>query len=268
MKRISLLTVVLLMVLTGVTKARFYCPVRYRTRWSPYAFGLISGDVKYSPYAFGRHHNGLVPGNVRYSPYAFGVGNSGLVVDPWHYATGNIYATCYRTCCPAVAAGCRVHHPHQTCTQKSYSVSKETSNTYKDRLIAQRQKIEQLRKLQKQVNLAKAKDGKEIIYRYLKSRNINDFKITGLLRIDNKIVSVNFLLEGKNVMISYRDLEQAQVLIQQPGHKRDYYEKNERQWRNLCDKYAQAGGKIYLITSANENEILAKLMLCSELNDG
>ena len=252
MKRISLLTIVLLTVLPGVTKSRTYTQARYRTRWSPYAFGLISGDVKYSPYAFRPGHNGLVPGNVRYSPYAFGVGNSGLVVDPWYYTTGNIYATCYRTCCPPVV----------TCS----GVSK--NNTYKERLIAQRQRIEQLRNSQRQRNLAKARDGKEIIYRYLKSRNINNFEITGLLRIDNKIVSVNFLLRDKNVMISYRDLDQAQSLIQQPGYKRNYYEKNERQWRSLCEKYARAGGKIYLITSADQNEILAKLTLCPGLNDG
>ncbi len=81
-------------------------------------------------------------------------------------------------------------------------------------------------------------------------------------------MSVNFLLRDKNVMISYRDLDQAQVLIQQPGYKRNYYEKNERQWRNLCEKYARAGGKIYLITSVDQNEILAKLTLCPGLNDG
>jgi len=268
MKRISLLAIVLLMVLPGVTKSRTYTQVRYRTRWSPYAFGLISGDVYYSPYAFRHGHSGLVSGNVRYSPYAFGIRRSGLVVDPWHYATGRIYALHYRTCCPTVAVDCGAYHPHRACTQKRSGFSNETNNSYKERLIAQRQRIEQLRSSQKQINLAKAKDGKEIIYRYLKSRNINDFEIKGLLRVDNKTVSVNFLLRDKNIMISYRDLDQAQVLIQQPGHKRNYYEKNEQQWRNFCEKYAQAGGEIYLITSADQNEILAKLMLCKELNEG
>jgi len=57
-------------------------------------------------------------------------------------------------------------------------------------------------------------------------------------------------------------------LLQQPGYKRNYYERHEQQWKNLCTKYIQTGGKVYPITSADAKEILAKLMLCPELNDG
>ncbi len=116
--------------------------------------------------------------------------------------------------------------------------------------------------------MVKVEDGKEIIYRYLKSRNIDDFKMKGLFKVNNKTVSVDFLLRDKNIMITYRDLDQVQSLSQQSGYKRNYYERREKAWRNFCKQYQQAGGKVYQITSADEAEILAKLRLCPELNDG
>jgi len=141
-------------------------------------------------------------------------------------------------------------------------------NRYEQKLIARRERIKQLRDSRKQINVAKEDDGKEIICRYLKSKNIHDFETTGLLKIDNKTVNVNFLLRDKNIMITYWDLDEVRSLIQQPGYKRSYYEKHEQEWRNLCKKYIQAGGIVYPITSADAKEILAKLTLCSELNDG
>ena len=90
MKRISLLTtIVILASVPCLTKARSYFPVRYRTRWSPYAFGLVSGDIKYSPYAFRVGHNGLVPGNVRYSPYAFGLISDDVYYSPYAFRVGH-----------------------------------------------------------------------------------------------------------------------------------------------------------------------------------
>jgi hypothetical protein len=120
----------------------------------------------------------------------------------------------------------------------------------------------------KQLKTAKGQDGKDIICRYLSSRNIDGFKMTGMLRIDGRVINVNFLLKDKNILITYWNLDEVQSLLQQPGYHRTYFERHEKEWKNLCNKYTQAGGKIYPITSADKNEILAKLTLCSELNGG
>jgi acyl carrier protein phosphodiesterase len=120
----------------------------------------------------------------------------------------------------------------------------------------------------KQTKTAKEQNSKDIIYRYLKSRNIDGFKMTGMLSIEGRVVNVNFQLKDKNIMITYWDLDEVQSLLQQPGYRRIYLERHEKEWKNLCSKYTQAGGKIYPITSADEKEILAKLTLCSELNGG
>lgn len=269
MKRISLLTIVILMVAPGVSKAFYnYRSVRYRTRWSPYAFGLISGDISYSPYAFSHKHNGLISGDVRYSPYAFSHKNSGLVSDPWYGSPGRIYVPPYRIHGAPVMVVQSVHSWPCAVSPKLSESPDLMRNNYEEKLIARRERIKQLRDSRKQINTAQVTDGKEIICRYLKSRNIENFETTGLLKIDNKTVNVNFLLRDKNIMITYWDLDEVRSLMQQPGYKRSYYEKHEQEWRNLCNKYIQAGGIVYPITSADAEEILAKLTLCPELNDG
>jgi hypothetical protein len=291
MKRISLFAIVILTIAPGVTKAYIYDygygSFRYRTHWSPYAFshkrsGLVSGDLRYSPYAFShKNPSGLVDRDFRYSPYAFSHKNpSGLIHENAGYSpyafsykhSGFVadagYRACYRTCCAPVMVVHSVHNWPCTVSCKHSESSDQTKNSYEEKLMARRERIKKARDSRKQINMAKKNDGKEIIYRYLKSRNINDFEITGILKINNKTVNVNFLLRDKNIIITYWDLDEVQSLLQQPGYRRNYYERHEQQWKNLCTKYIQTGGKVYPITSADAKEILAKLMLCPELNDG
>lgn len=92
MKRISLLTIIVLTLLPTVSRAYYYGSVslRYPTRYSPHPFGykypsgLILRDLCYSLYAFSYHHFGLIPDWVRCSPYAFSHKYpSGLVSDYW-----------------------------------------------------------------------------------------------------------------------------------------------------------------------------------------
>ena len=292
MKRISLFAIVILTIAPGVTKAYIYDygygSVRYRTRWSPYAFshkrsGLVSGDLHYSPYAFShKNSSGLVDRDLRYSPYAFSHKNpSGLIHEDSGYSpyalsykhSGLVadigYRASYRTCYAPVTVVHSVHNWPGTVSRKHSESSEEMKNSYEEKLIARRERIKQARDSRKQINnMAKEHDGKEIIHRYLKSKNINDFETNGILKINNKTVNVNFLLRDKNIIITYWDLDEVQSLLQQPGYKRNYYERHEQQWKNLCTKHIQTGGKVYLITSADAKGILAKLMLCPELNDG
>jgi len=276
----------MLTIVPGLTKARIYdsTSVRYRTRWSPYAFshknsGLISGHYSYSPYAFNHKNSGLIHRDFRYSPYAFNHKNSGLIRENSGY---NPYAFSYkhsglvdvryrgrhRICRPPVVIVHSVDTPSCARSYKSSESSDKTSNSYHQRPISRAERLKIQRDSKKQIKTAKEQDGKDIICRYFNSRNIDDFKMTGMLRIDGRVINVNFLLKDQNLMITYWDLDEVQSLIQQPGYHRTYLERHERQWKNLCNKYTQTGGTIYPITSADEKEILAKLTLCSELNGG
>ena len=66
-KRIALIVTSLAALLAGTAKAHIYHNDNtYRTRWSMYKYGLISGDWKWS-----MERGDLVPGEIHYSPYAF-----------------------------------------------------------------------------------------------------------------------------------------------------------------------------------------------------
>lgn len=271
MKRISMLIIVLIVV-PRVTTAYNYSPIRYRTRWSPYAFGLVSGNIHYSPYAFSYNHSGLVPANLRYSPYAFSYGYSGLVADPYYYDGDYppyiIHQNIYRP----VDVVARL--PYCGAPRFSYAFSGDSSarleqikDSYEKKLKAYRATIEKLKQDRIKTNTIRQKDGKEIICAYLKSKNI-DFSTNRLLNIDNKTVSVDFLLKDKNIIIKYWNPEETKSLAQQPEYKRNFYEGYKESSLTFCEEYKKSGGKVYQIQSANEKEILTALLLCPELIDG
>lgn len=277
MKRISMFTIAVLMLVPSVSNARYYgVSFRFRTRYSPYAFsykypvGLISGELQYSPYAAGYHRSGLVPYWFRYSPYAFSHKHpSGLISNhgSYYYLPYGCYpyAHGYRY---SGLVDCDTHHNCNNCSYGKAGCPAETKNNYEKRLNSQKYRTRRLTNYGNRTNMVRETDGKEIIYNYLKSKNIDDFEVDRIFRANNKIVSVNFVLRDKNLIIKYWNPEQTQVLNQQSGHRRNYYEKYEQNWRNFSQKYKQTGGKVYQITSANGKEILSKLLLCLELNEG
>jgi len=139
--------------------------------------------------------------------------------------------------------------------------------SYEKRLRARRAIVEKTKQDRRRINVMRVKDGNEIICGYLRSKNI-DFKTNRFLKIDNKTVSVDFLLEDKNIIIKYWNPEEIQSLAQQPEYKRNFYEKYKESSSSFCEEYKKAGGEVYQIESANAREILARLMLCHKLNDG
>ena len=285
MKRTSLSAMVMFMIVPSLTQAYIYdyASVRYRTRWSPYAFshkssGLISGYYGYSPYAFSHKSNGIVDLDVRWSPYAFSHKRSGLIHDNMGYSpyafdyknSGvinlNHYRGRYRICRSPIVI---VRTIDDSCARNDSSKSsEEAKSSYAKSPLSRIENLKIQRDSRTKIKTAKENDGKDIICRYLKSRNIDAFEITGILKIDGRVINANFLLKDKNLLITYWDLDEVESLIQQPGYQRKYLEKHEQNWKKLCNQYTQAGGKIYPISSADKNEILAKLSLCSELNGG
>jgi len=272
MKRISVL-IIMLTVVPPVTNAYYTLgnPIRYRVRWSPYAFGLVAGSIHYSPYAFSYKPSGLVPSYLRYSPYAFSYRHSGLIVDTYY---DDYYPACilsHRTCrLPDVVrrtANCSAHRHSYALSHNSSNPSDKMKQSYEKRLRARRTIIEKSKRDRKKINMTRQKGREEIICGYLRSKNI-DFKTNRFLKIDNKTVSVDFLLKDKNIIIKYWNPEEIQSLAQQPEYKRNFYEKYKESSSSFCEEYKKAGGEVYQIESANEKEILARLMLCHKLNDG
>lgn len=274
MKRISITAVALLVVAAGFAEAR---PVhsyffgynsnahRYRTRWSIYAHGLISGDLYYSPYVATGHGGArLVYSDVRYSPYAFGHGQSGLVSDSGSSYGYGLAPAYYQV----------VHHvvPVQARSQfsggpKSYRYGTATK-TWKNRTETteqRRARRQAVAKAREDRNAARAKDGKAIIAEYLKANKI-DFKTTRTLSIEGKTISVDFLLNDGKTILKYWNPAEIPSKSQQQQRQRKLFESYVDSCEISLAKHVRAGGKVHQIVSSDRAEILAKLPQCPDLN--
>ncbi|MHC4582620.1 MAG: hypothetical protein ACYS14_14275 [Planctomycetota bacterium] len=264
MKRISISAIVLLATLAGVAEARTvydygfgYDSNRYRVRWSMYEHGLISGDLYYSPYVFGQGRSGLVRGRTRYSPYAFGGGQSGLVVDDGSTNYSVLSPAYYYVRHHYLAPSCKVH--------TSGAGRVRTRKSYEEMIEARKARRTEQARVRRRNSAIRATNGKEIIAGYLKGRNI-DFKVTRVLCIGGKIVSVDFLLNDGNTILKYWDPAELESVAQSQGLRRRYCDKYVESWISLCAEHMKAGGKIHQIISSDADEILAKLPLCPDLN--
>ena len=267
MKRISILATAVLLIAAGMAEARIYnhrygyYSNRYRARWSIYKHGLISGDVYYSPHAFGNGHSGLVPGDVRYSPYAFGHGHSGLVYDDGGYCYPDFGARYYDPPQHRVVPG---GSAHPSCSSNGHTSQVRTPVRHRETVEARRARRIELAQARRERNADKANDGKEIIAAYLKARNI-DFRTTRTLGIEGKTISVDFVLNDGKTILKYWNPVEILSLGPPQGRKRKFYEKYLELWTGFCAEHLRAGGKIHQIISSDPDDILAKLPLCPDL---
>ncbi len=272
MKRISISAIVLLVLAAGVAEARpayggygfgyGYNSSRYRTRWSMYAHGLVSGVVYYSPYAPGV--TGLVEDYVRYSPYAFGHGQSGLV-----YEYGGGYSYGYSPACYSVIR----HYVPRDQDCKFSEASKHSGSGYQSRAPKRhRESLEQrkarraaLAKVRKKRQAIRAKDGRFIIAEYLRGNGI-PFRTTRILSIEGRTVSVDFLLNDGKTIIKYWDPSEIPSKGKLQERKRKFFDRYVESWKVARDEHLQDGGSIHQIISSDREDILAKLPQCPDLN--
>lgn len=273
MKRSSALTIVIVTLLPTIANAyySYHVPVRYRTRYSPYAFsykhpsGLIPGYLGYSPYAFGNRSSGLVPYWFRYSPYAFGYKHpSGLISDYWYGSYGYDDAGYEHD----GAADCDARRSGGADDREAPELLYyRMRRMYEENLTAHDERIKKLKSDRQPVEASGKSDGGQIIRQYLSSRNI-DFQTNRILRIDNRMLSADFLLTNRNILIKYWNPDDIEYVTQASGHNKSVYERYKQTWSKFGQEFEQKGGKIYPIESANMQEILSKLNLCDRLNGG
>lgn len=273
MKRISISAIVLSVALAGAAEARTvygygfgfgYGSNQGRVRWSIYQHGLISGHLYYSPYALGQGGSGLVDGPARYSPYAFGNGHSGLVLDGGGRFLSP-YGPAYRQSRRHTATpGCGVNL-FGAVTAHGHASHVRTQKDYREAIEARKARRIELAKARQRKIEIRANCGKQIIAGFLKSRNI-DFKVTRILSIEGRIVSVDFLLNDGNTILKYWNPAEIQSLGQSQGRRRKFYDKYVDSWSGVCAEHMKAGGTIFQIVSSDADEILASLPLCPDLN--
>ncbi len=267
MKRISMVAISILVIQSGVCRAYYdNCSNRYRTRWSFYKQGLVSGHVRYSLYAWSKAGgSGLVPGNVRYSPYAWESGTAGLVYDPWCGSISPHYSPRYNVVRGSYEGFYDSSQIGSDCN-KSCS-SEPTQMSYDQKLQARSMRIKRMKQSRNSGHSKRQEDNDLIVSEFLKSRNIK-FRTDCFLRIDGRTVSVNFLLEDSDVVVKYWDPEQIVLLLDKPEYKQIIFENYLQKWVDFCEQYLGSGGKICQVVSADEREIISQLINSSELNDG
>ena len=104
-----------------------------------------------------------------------------------------------------------------------------------------------------------------VISAYLKSKGIN-FRTDRILRVEGRLISVNYLLQGSNIMIKYWDPAGILALEKQPDHVQNCYKNYLNSWKQFIGEFYGRGGKILQIVESDNLEILAELLEFEELN--
>jgi hypothetical protein len=80
------------------------------------------------------------------------------------------------------------------------------------------------------------------------------------LSIENNLISVDFILTDKNTIIKYWNPEKILALQKENDPRIRSYENYLKSYKNFAGEYLDSGGQIYQIISADETEILTKLL--------
>lgn len=277
MKRISVLVLAISTVLSVTANATIcHRCNQYRVRWSPYTHSLVSGNVKYSPYAFKRgssgmvykglryspYARGLVHKNVRYSPYAFGFKKSGLVADPWISSYNCHCARPRRSACAVI---------YRNSSRSSYPPVKRRPRNYNRRInncraastVRKAVKNNPGRQRNRHIE-EKQLNGRDVIAAYLNLFRI-DYNTSRILSIEGNLISIDFILTDRNIIIKYWNPEAILALKRRNNSRIAYYENYLESYGNYCSEYLENGGEIHQIITADNKEILAKLFDCNLL---
>jgi hypothetical protein len=252
MRRVSI-GLLLLIVTPSVTQAyHFDVPLRYRVRYSPYALsyhstGLVPGGVAYTPYALSFDSSGLAFEGVRYSPYALSYGGSGLVLDYY------LLPIPYVAYCPPQPI-CRDGLDTRSYNHRAMRTSRQARG-YTAASPAGRSRQ------------AAREDALTVIRQHLRDNGIHDAQIDRILRIDGKLLSVDFALTGRNLLIKYWDREQIESLSTDSAFNRRVIEKYRRDWGQFAEEYQSRGGRVYAISVSDPQDIVAALRACVETQD-
>jgi hypothetical protein len=255
----------LLVFVPGITQADYVAPLHCRVQYSPYAFGyhnngLVPGGIAYSPYAFRPGSSGLVFEGVRYTPYAFTYRSSGLILD-YSYCPVP-YAVFSPSCAPDVV--CPMCNGVPPCDDKGRQL-----NGMKNRSRYYPQSRDTVSPAANQAVASAAKDDAvAVIRQHLRAQGLTDVSVNRILRIDNKLVSADFTVAGRNVLIKYWDPAQVESSNTKAAVRPKATEKYKTDWEAFASKYQQDGGEIYVVAASGRTDIVAALSACNSLKPG
>lgn len=258
MKRSSSILLVLFLCLYCAGSSEGYSSYPYPL-YSPYTFGLVCSGIEYSPYAFGIGRIGLVPEGLSYNPYAFGVGSNGLVYSNLIY---NPYA--FGVGSNGLISDCYFYSPYcnynRGCQSHCYS-----SQSYQPVPSEDRWPQIARAKIRQQENRSKnfSPGGQGVISSYLKSKGIN-FRTDRILRVEDRLISVNYLLQDCNVMIKYWNPAEILAMANQSEIAKTSFKQYLQSWLQYVSEFRAGGGDVRQIFACNDEEVMAELQKIEE----
>lgn len=204
-----------------------------------YYYSSCYYSVRYSPYAFNYRNSGLVYG-VDYTPYAFNYRNSGLV--PGYGLYGGSYSS---DAYPAFGGH------FKRASRPAFHGSRPMRRWAQDAPTTVR-----------------PMDGMEIIRRHLANKGFTAMNIDRILRIDDQLVSVDFLIKDRNLLIKYWNPRGIESLGEKENFKQKAYEKYQRDWTRVAAQHEQNGGTVYSVEASDAQTIVASLDACTNLDAG
>jgi len=260
MKRTSL-WIALLALTPTITQAWHTDSLRYRVRYSPYArdyhhSGLIPGGLRYSPYAQGPGRSGLVYERTRYTPYALSYDDPGLVVDYYVWPISRCAPVCVQVHSPRPRRVVRVPAASRRVCGRSSPATRQTSTYAKSG--GARGKSSPMSE----------ENGLQVIRQYLDSKNVGNVGINHVLRIDGHLVTANFILRDRNLILTYWNPEEIESLAAKADFKQKAFERYRKNWQRLAEKHESNGGQIYYVEASGRERILAALESCGQLDPG
>jgi len=263
MRRISI-GMMLLVLMPGITQADRFVPLNCRVQYNPYAFGyhsngLVPGGIVYTPYAFRPGNPGLVFEGVRYTPYAFNYRSQGLVLDYYWYPIP--YAVYNVTCSPDAAYAMYRGAPPCSSSGPTYMGNTQRYGQYSRVTVSPPPTARPV------ASPADKEDPLFVIRQHLREQGFTDVGVNRTLRVGNKLISADFTVGGRNLLIKYWaptvGAEQTK-----PASGQKAIEKYKKDWETFAGKYQQDGGEIYVVAASGRTDIVAALDACKSLNPG
>ena len=203
------------------------------------AYYCCGYGVRYSPYALSYHSSGLVPCGVEYTPYAVSYHNSGLV-----YGYGICdYGGGYTYTFPKAHHGTVAH----TVRLAPPAGRHHAQNT---------------------VRPPRPPDPMATIRQHLHAKGVTSVDIDRILRIEDQLLSVDFLLKDRNLLIKYWNPQGIEQLSTKEAFKQKAYANYKENWEKLAEQFQQKGGEIYYVNASEPQTIVAALESCPRLNSG
>ena len=218
--------------------------------------GLVSGYVRYSPYAFGfNNRSGLVHEWTRYSPYAFGTKHNGLISEYGPHVNthwlGNTHDLNHQQLTKAVD---RLSHSIDNINSTRRTTQRGTYVVHSNQSVSNRHTVN--------VNHLTSDNPRLLMRAFLNALMPGQFKVSDLLRVNQEVVSFNVVIEKRNLIIKYWNPGIIRSIKEASNEETEQLSDYMKAWAAVENFYDNKGDRVVHIVSADQDKILMELADC------